>query len=151
MAEWEGIDPMEWARQTKARMTAVYRTSADKMADRLRQTRANGGKLPHVTGNLMRSLRGSTSSAISVSTGKQEFTEQDVGLVIAGLQTDQEMWFGYQAAYARRVNSGFVGEDSLGRLYMQEGAHFVEDAMAMWDQFVKESAREVQNKVMSRG
>lgn len=151
MAEWEGIDPEEWAMQSKARMTAVYRTSADKMADRLRQTRANGGRLPHVTGNLMRSLRGSTAGPINVHTGEQEFTSQDVGLVIAGLQGDQDLWLGYQAAYARRVNSGFVGEDSLGRLYMQEGAHFVEDAMAMWGQFVKESAREVQNKVMSRG
>lgn len=33
------------------------------------------------------------------------------------------------AVYARRVNSGFVGKDSLGRNYHQSGAHMVEQTM----------------------
>lgn len=40
------------------------------------------------------------------------------------------------AVYARRVNSGFVGKDSLGREYHQRGRHMVEQVIAETPQIV---------------
>lgn len=95
------------------------------------------GELPHLTGNLMRSLLASTSAMPATGEPDAKYSGQDVGLVTAGLQLDQTVWLGYQAIYARRLNYGFVGEDSLGRNYNQAGAHFVEGAIADWPNIVR--------------
>ena len=84
----------------------------------------------------MRSLLASTSAMPSTGGPDAKYSGQDVGLVTAGLQLDQTVWLGYQAIYARRLNYGFVGQDSLGRNYNQAGAHFVEGAIAEWPSIV---------------
>ena len=126
-----------WTKETEQRMTAVWRQSIDDLADTMNKTRANGGRLPHLTGNLMRSLLASTSAMPSTGGPDAKYSGQDVGLVTAGLQLDQTVWLGYQAIYARRLNYGFVGQDSLGRTYNQAGAHFVEGAIAEWPNIVR--------------
>ena len=126
-----------WTKETEQRMTAVWRQSIDDLADTMNRTRSNGGRLPHLTGNLMRSLLASTSAMPSTGGPNAKYTGQDVGLVTAGLQLDQTVWLGYQAIYARRMNYGFVGQDSLGRTYNQAGAHFVEGAIADWPNIVR--------------
>lgn len=127
----------QWTRETEQRMTAVWRQSIDDLAEVMNRTRANGGRLPHLTGNLMRSLLASTSAMPSTGAPDAKYTGQDVGLTTAGLQLDQTVWLGYQANYARRLNYGFVGQDSLGRTYNQAGAHFVEGAIADWPNIVR--------------
>ena len=126
-----------WAKETEQRMTAVWRQSIDDLADHMNTTRDNGGRLPKLTGNLMRSLLASTSAMPSTGGPDAKYSGQDVGLVTAGLRLDQTVWLGYQAIYARRLNYGFVGEDSLGRNYNQAGAHFVEGAIADWPNIVR--------------
>lgn len=126
-----------WAKETEQRMTAVWRQSIDDLADHMNTTRDNGGRLPKLTGNLMRSLLASTSAMPATGEPDAKYSGQDVGLVTAGLQLDQTVWLGYQAIYARRLNYGFVGEDSLGRTYNQAGAHFVEAAIADWPNIVR--------------
>ena len=126
-----------WAKETEQRMTAVWRQSIDDLADHMNTTRDNGGRLPKLTGNLMRSLLASTSAMPSTGGPDAKYSGQDVGLVTAGLRLDQTVWLGYQAIYARRLNYGFVGEDSLGRNYNQAGAHFVEGAIADWPHIVR--------------
>ena len=54
---------------------------------------------------------------------------------------------GYQAIYARRVDGGFVGQDSLGRNYNQEGANFVAYAATQWPVMVALAAEEIQAMV----
>ena len=126
-----------WAKETEQRMTAVWRQSIDDLADHMNTTRDNGGRLPKLTGNLMRSLLASTSAMPSTGGPDAKYSGQDVGLVTAGLRLDQTIWLGYQAIYARRMNYGFVGQDSLGRNYNQAGAHFVEGAIADWPNIVR--------------
>ena len=127
----------QWVKETEQRMTAVWRQSIDDLADHMNTTRDNGGRLPKLTGNLMRSLLASTSAMPSTGEPDAKYSGQDVGLVTAGLRLDQTIWLGYQAIYARRLNYGFVGEDSLGRTYNQAGAHFVEAAIADWPNIVR--------------
>jgi hypothetical protein len=78
------------------------------------------------------------------TTAAGPFSGSNVGAVTATLQSDQAIWIGYQAAYARRMNYGFVGADSLGRVYNQAGNYFVEGAILQWRSFVAESIREIQ-------
>lgn len=146
---WTGKDPIEWSRETKARTRAVFRRSVELMADELTTTKANGGFLPHVTGTLMRSLRGSTSAMPPVS-DDQNSAGIDVGALTAGLDADDSVYLGFTVVYARRVNYGFVDQDSLGREYNQRGQHFVEKAAANWPIIVQLAAEEVMNAVMSR-
>lgn len=118
----------EWAAATENRLDAVYARWIELLADELALTHAYGGRLPHRTGNLMRSLLGSTSAMPSEDKGP--FVGWDVGLLAATVKYGQDVWLGYQAVYARRMNYGFKGTDSLGRVYNQEGYHFVEQTIA---------------------
>lgn len=135
------MTPRQWVEKSKDRVDAVYRISAQKVADRMTKTVHNGGRLPHKTGNLMRSFLASTSAMPTVS--NSTFQGSDVGLVIAQIDITQVLYMGFQANYARRMNYGFKGADSLGRVYNQAGFHFVEDAQNMWPTFVKQAIREV--------
>lgn len=136
-----------WASATPRRIEAVHKRSLEKLAVEMTRTKAEGGNVPVDTGNLYRSLVASTSGL--PPTSNQPSPGSNATAVIATLRVDQDIWFGYQAAYARRQNSGMVGADSLGRVYNQQGHHFVERAIAMWPQIVDESAREVQSGAIS--
>lgn len=132
-----------WAAETEARLLRVFRVSVGDLGSEMVRTRTNGGTLPHLTGNLMRSLLLSTSSMPNVVAGQDRFAGADVGAAAAQLKIADVAYLGYQAAYARRMNYGFVGQDSLGRTYNQEGNFFVERAAAMWPQIVAAAADKV--------
>lgn len=140
-----------WGNETEARLLAVWRGSIDMLADEMTTTRSNGGRLPHLTGNLMRSLLASTAAMPPTGGADDLYDGQDIGSVTASLTIDQTVWLGYQAIYARRQNYGFVGEDELGRTYNQEGAHFVEAAILAWPTIVELVAEDIRAKVMARG
>jgi len=141
----------DWANETQERLTAVWRGSIDMLADEMTTTRANGGRLPHLTGNLMRSLLASTAEMPTTGQPDAVYSGQDIGTVTATLSLEDTVWLGYQAVYARRQNYGFVGEDSLGRAYNQEGAHFVEAAVLVWPTIVELVAEDIKAQVTSRG
>jgi hypothetical protein len=138
----------EWARQSEARLKATRNRAIELLADDMTKTKGQGGRVPFDTGNLARSLLASTSGMPETSRSAAEGS--DVGLVTAKLALSQAIWLGYQAEYARRMNYGFVGADSLGRVYNQAGNYFVEGAIAQWPQFVDQAARELQSSVEGR-
>jgi len=140
-----------WVLETEARVDAVWRGSIDMLADEMTTTRANGGRLPHLTGNLMRSLLASTAGMPARGAAGDQYTGQDVGTVTATLSSRQRVWLGFQAVYAHRQNYGFVGEDILGRTYNQQGAHFIEAAILAWPTIVELVAEDIKAKVMARG
>lgn len=61
----------------------------------------------------------------------------EIGLTIESMDVGDDIRVAFTAAYARRVNSGFTGTDSLGRNYEQGGAHFVELGAADWQAIVE--------------
>ena len=83
-------------------------------------------------------------------TAEGPFPGSNIGLITATLAADQPLWIGYTANYARRTNFGFVGADSLGRVYNQAGNYFVEGAIAEWGNIVAKAAKELQTSVESR-
>ncbi|MDL5036846.1 hypothetical protein QRD40_10860 [Comamonas sp. Y6] len=131
-----------WGKQTEARMEAIYRRSVKLLADEMATTKPQGGRVPFESGNLARSLVASTQGMPKTSTAPT--AGATVGVVIATLKLEQPVWLGYQAIYARRQNYGFVGADKLGRVFNQQGAHFVEYAIEMWPIIVKLAAEDTQ-------
>lgn len=138
----------DWCRAAPDRLAAVRNTSIDRLSEEMARTREQGGRVPFDTGNLAKSLLASTSGMPTTSTAK--FSGGNVGAVTATLRIDQPIWLGYQARYARRMNYGFVGADSMGRVYNQAGNYFVEGAILQWPGIVRQVARELQNSVESR-
>lgn len=137
----------KWASASEERIEAVHKTALEKLAMEMTRTKAEGGNVPFDTGNLYRSLTASTSGL--PPTSDQPSAGSNATAVIATLSPSQPVYFGYTAAYARRMNYGLVGADSLGRVYNQQGNHFVERAVALWPQIVDESAQEVRSNAVS--
>jgi len=135
-----------WASAEMERAEAVFQTAAQTVANEVRTPVAAGGRMPVKTGNLRRSLMASTSSMPTIVEGKQEFSESPVELVIAGAELEGTIYLGFQAAYAARMNYGFVGQDSLGRSYNQAGFGFVDAVAQRWPQIVAEAETTVQGR-----
>ncbi len=134
-----------WARKSEKTLERVFKTAAQKVADRVLLPVERGGNMPVDTGNLRRSLLASTAIMPGVQRGVVEFPDNggQISLVIAGANITDTIYLGFQAAYARRVNYGFTGTDSLGRQYNQSGRGFVGAAAQQWQQIVNESVKEV--------
>lgn len=138
----------KWASQSKERIQAVHRRSIELLADEMTTTKEMGGRLPHQTGNLMRSLLASTDGMPKTAEGP--YAASNVGAITATLATDQPVWLAFQAIYARRRNYGFIGEDALGRKYNEIGDYFIEHAIEAWPTIVQLAAEDIQSKVESR-
>lgn len=136
-----------WASATEQRIDAVHKRSLEKLSMEMTRTKAEGGTVPFQTGNLSRSLTASTSGMPKTST--QPSSGSNATAVIATLRPGQAIFLGYTAGYARRRNYGYVGADALGRVYNEEGDHFVERAIGMWDQLVFQAVQEVRTGALS--
>ena len=132
-----------WASSTPRRIEAVHKKAIEKLAMEMTRTKAEGGTVPVDTGNLYRSLLASTTAM--PKTADAPFAGSNVPSVIATLRMNDTLWLGFQAKYAKRQNFGFVGADALGRVYNTPGNHFIERAVAMWPQIVREAVEEVKN------
>ncbi len=108
--------------------------------------RTGAGRMPVDTGNLRRSLMASTAEMPSIKEGKEEFTDSGIEMVIEGAALGSTIYLGFQAAYALRMEYGFVGTDSLGRTYNQSGFGFVTAAAQRWPQIVAEQEAKIRSR-----
>ncbi|AUX76408.1 hypothetical protein [Sinorhizobium fredii] len=138
----------EWVTQEKARQEAVLREAAQMVANNVRTSVAAGGRMPVETGNLKNSLMASTSAMPTVDQGEKAYPDSsgEIELIISNLEVGGTLYLGFQAAYGRRMNYGFVGEDSLGRLYNQAGYGFVDAEAQDWPQTVKRAEEKVRGR-----
>ena len=90
------------------------------------------GKIPVVSRDLANSLTVDGAEAPG-----------DFSVKINGLEIGESMAFAWTEPYARRINSGFTGTDSLGRTYDVPGRHFVDVNAAKFPDHVKKRAAEV--------
>ncbi|MHA0335827.1 hypothetical protein [Sphingomonas aquatilis] len=140
---WEGIDPAKWAGSSTAALTALLRLSVQALANEMAKTIPNGGNVPVKTGNLARSvvIDNKPPQVIDVLAKQQDFS-----LGLANIKPGDTIYIGYQAKYARRLNYGFAGTDTLGRTYNQSGYGFVEAAAAKWPAIVAEQGAKLRNR-----
>ncbi len=114
----------QWTRETEERSTDAYREGVKDFYD------AMAAATPVDTGNLRNSLvatksgyaetQNPTGPGYANSGVSQSYMEID------SLTLGDRISLIYRATYARRLNYGFVGVDSLGRYYNQAGRHWIE-------------------------
>lgn len=154
MAKWKGLSPEEWTTLTRKRLEATFRNAVQALAMEASKTVNIGGRVPHDTGNLSRSVQIGIAS-IQQGEKDKEYVAQDLGIAAANLKLGDKAYIGYQANYAKRMNYGFVGVDSLGRNYSAEtpvgptgyrnasGFGFAEAASAKWPSIVRAEALKI--------
>ncbi|MDP9630085.1 UNVERIFIED_ORG: hypothetical protein J2W85_002146 [Ensifer adhaerens] len=138
----------EWAKEELAREAAVLRTASQIVANSVRTSVAAGGRMPVDTGNLKNSLMGSTTAMPTVDEGEKTYPDRagEIELIISNLDVGETLYLGFQAAYGPRMNYGFVGQDSLGRVYNQQGFGFVDAEAQDWPQTVKRAEEQVRGR-----
>lgn len=143
---WKGTSPAEFARRCKAQIKGVKTESVQMLAVEMSTTVNEGGRVPVKTGNLSRSVLIAPTIPM-VKPSETVFSQQEFAAAAAGFADADVIYLGWQAAYARRQNSGFVGEDSLGRSYNQPGYGFHEAAIAKWPQILAAANAKVSAKM----
>jgi hypothetical protein len=133
---WTGTDPSVWGGRTKGGLTALLRNSVQDLAREASTTIPNGGRVPVKTGNLARSVVVDNKPPQLI----EGLAKGDFSLGIASIKPGDTIYIGWQAKYSRRLNYGFVGADSRGRVYNQSGYGFAEATAAKWPAIVQRHA-----------
>lgn len=152
---WSGTNPAAWAESGERLLTALLRNSVQDLAQEASRTIPNGGRVPVKTGNLARSLvvdnKPPTVATSEVASG-------GFSAGIAAIKPGEMVYIGWTAAYARRMNYGYVGTDSRGRYYgsaqavittgysNRAGYGFAEAAAAKWPEIVRRQAEKLKGK-----
>lgn len=137
MSGWTGKQPSAWSGGTKAGLTALLRNSVQELANEAGRTIPNGGRVPVKTGNLARSVVVSNTRPNVLVYGPPN---PNALSGVATIQPGEDIWLGWTAIYSRRMNSGYVGTDSLGRTYNFSGFGFAESTAAKWGAIVAKQA-----------
>lgn len=101
---------------------------------------------PHDTGFLRGSWQPSigepkSGEATNDPSGKMAISA--AALVAADVKLGDKFYMANNAVYAKRVEYGFVGEDSLGRKYNQAGRFYVADTVARFKSVCRKVARDL--------
>lgn len=147
----------------KKRMTATMRDAVQETAAIAQKPRGDGGNMPVVTNFLRASMLGAVGTMPSGETkaakGKDYKSESDTAgdtLGVALLHWEpskgEVFYVGWSAAYARRIEYGFYGADSLGRVYEMDdvgvlGAGYLRSATQKWSETVDSSAKKIKKRI----
>lgn len=132
-----------WVRETKARQTAVYKESAQRVIERMQTPRGAGGNMRVDTGFLRASLVATTSGALPPTVpkpdgdAKHSWDAAQVSLVIAGADIKDPITAVYTANYARHREYGANG---------QAPDRFVALAAQQWQRIVNEVCEEAKSR-----
>lgn len=149
----------EWADKTKSNLEWVFRESASRVIREMQRVGpsvahpggGDGGHLPVDLGFLRASLiatLNAPATGVKVNNGDVHvsYSEGPTQLIILGAKLGDSIFAVYTAAYARRMEYGFVGNDSLGREYHQSGYGFVRLAVQQWPHIVQAVVAEAQKR-----
>lgn len=130
-----------WVAKTKRRQEVVFVKSLQNLEEEiLRRT-------PVDTGFLRSSFTVSIGEPVEVDgSGVGGPNIADLGK----LDPNVPVYFGFNAAYAMRIEYGFDGEDSLGRYYYQSGVGMVRLSVQNWSTHVSQAVQEAKSKWRGR-
>lgn len=132
----------KWTKETEQRSEEAFRDGALDFYIKMQEA------TPVDTGNLRNSLVAQVGGDISTVTGPgvnsndstyRSGAEASINNII-NLKLGDRINYSYLATYARRLNSGFVGFDSLGRYYNQPGIFWIERVGAQWRSILRAAA-----------
>lgn len=145
-----GKDLDDWLHRTEKDLEALARQSIQELAERVVID------TPFDLGN----LRAHWQPALNRLPGKQDADDAPtpdptgnaasgrIVVTVAGIKLGDTFFMVNNAAYAMRLEFGFVGPDSLGRVYNQKGRFYVAKNIARWDQIVAGQARDLGFEVL---
>lgn len=137
---------LEFRAETDSRNTAVLRLAAQALANDITNPRAKGGKMPVDTGFLRNSFQAQLNdnqfTALNPKTDTEvNYNPSAVSLIINKMELGDILYFAFTAEYARRLEYGFHGKDSLGRRYHNPPMAFVRSYAAWWQLYVDDAAK----------
>lgn len=133
----------DWVRETKARGTAVFRESAQRVITEMQTPIAAGGNMPVRDGFLRASLQVTKDAPMGLTRQKPAegvtytYEGSATSLVIAGAELGETLFASYTANYA--------GHQNYGTSKMQ-GRQFVGLAAQKWPSIVNAVASEAQSR-----
>lgn len=120
-----------WARKSKARATAIFRESAQRLSEQVQTVQGEGGKLPIDTGFLRASfslsLQGVPFGQGKNPGGSFTYDDSEVVLTLAGAELGQTIYGGWVAEYAP---------------FMEERYGFLRSGAQNWQAIVKQVTAE---------
>ncbi|WP_226780343.1 hypothetical protein [Oceaniglobus trochenteri] len=126
MTKYRAADMAKWTAKAKRNVALVVKQSIQDVSEIAQTPKAKGGRLPVDKGFLRNSYSSGLNGSTSL-TGPAAYVA-----TVAGMEMGDTFSAGWTVAYARRVHSGFVGTDSRGRTFNQQGAFFMEEALMQW-------------------
>lgn len=91
-------------------------------------------------------LRSSWQPTIGLPAGSDASSgnpEAKLAVTVNGMKAGDRFYMINNAAYAKRLEWGFVGEDKLGRRFNQNGRYFVTGQLKRWPQVVAAVAKDL--------
>jgi hypothetical protein len=133
----------KWAKETSEKMDLVYREGLKDFRDELLIN------TPIDTGNLRASLQTAPAGGITSGPYKEYGSDYNIAAsnaVIDASVKGSRVTFVYRAPYARRLEYGFTGIDSLGRNYNQAGRFWIKHTSARFVSVMRAAATRMKNK-----
>ena len=127
----------KWAKETEERISLVRAAGLKDFRDALLAA------TPIDTGNLRASLQTSPQGEIAAGPYMEygsDYNTASSNAVIDSLAKDGRVSFVYRAPYARRLEYGFTGIDSLGRHYNQAGRYWIKSTSARFVSIMRAAA-----------
>jgi len=135
MAKYTFATLDQWTKKTERRIDAVLKDATQSVVAVAQQTKAKGGRMPVITGNLRNSLQSSVAGGAS-GEGASSY------ILVAGNMKGGDLatftWGNSEFPYAAAVNNGRNG---------RPGAHFVEGAVDQWPAIVRASIAKAKARV----
>lgn len=131
----------QWAQKAGDQLDALARVACQDLAEEVIDN------TPIDKGFLVGNWQPSLNTVLNMSEAKamgNGYVQSKLGLVVAEMEAGDTFYFTNNAAYARRIEFGFVGTDSLGRTYNQSGRHMVTIAIQRWPTIVAGAAAKLQ-------
>jgi hypothetical protein len=126
MTVYKMADMAKWSQKAKDNAAFVVIQSIDDVSRIAQTPKAKGGRMPVDKSFLRNSYR----AGLNGSTGLKG---PDVYVAaLAGMEMGDTFTARWTADYALRMERGFSGPDSLGRVYSQQGNFFMRSALAQW-------------------
>ena len=131
-----------WVRETEARMTAVFRQSAQETIEEMQTPVGEGGRMPVDTGFLRSSLQVSLNSepvpATRENPGGSHGAPDAASLVIGGAEIGDRIVASYSAVYAPMIEYGSGKRPPRG---------FVRGAAQQWQSIVRRVSERLRGRV----
>lgn len=134
----------KFAQEAPEKIDALARQTVQELAKRAVE------KTPVDTGFLRGSWQPSIGEPSTEHEGKEDMggaaVQAAVSVLIPEIKAGVMVYLMNNAKYARRLEYGFVGKDSLGRNYNQAGRFYVTDTAKSWPAIVRDVLADLKGK-----